>query len=219
MDNPTQSLAVAPEIQAPALAPIAGAPPKIGAISMGHRGIELSSFDDAWRLSKAILASGLAPKAFGSQEAILIAIQFGAELGLPPMSALQNIAVIQGRPTVWGDAVPGICNASGLMEDYKQEMVGTIGEDGWGYRVTIRRKGRSEAVVGYFDAARAKAAGLWGKPGPWQQYPDRMLLNRARTFACRDAFPDVMRGLVTAEEAGDHPQKEKNVTGSLASLE
>jgi hypothetical protein len=52
--------------------------------------------------------------------------------------------------------------------------------------------------------ADAKAAGLWAKGGPWTQYPKRMLAMRARGFALRNAFADVLRGLVTAEEAGDY---------------
>jgi hypothetical protein len=56
-----------------------------------------------------------------------------------------------------------------------------------------------------FTVADAKKAGLWGKTGPWTQYPKRMLQMRARGFALRDAFPDVLKGLVTAEEAQDYP--------------
>jgi hypothetical protein len=54
--------------------------------------------------------------------------------------------------------------------------------------------------------ADAKKAGLWGKAGPWQQYPGRMMALRARGFALRNAFADALRGLITAEEAQDYPQ-------------
>src|SRR5690606_6210149 len=55
-----------------------------------------------------------------------------------------------------------------------------------------------------FSVADAKKAGLWGKQGPWQQYPKRMLSMRARAFALRDGFADVLRGLGIAEEVQDH---------------
>jgi hypothetical protein len=64
---------------------------------------------------------------------------------------------------------------------------------------------RSKAALA---VAEAKKAGLWGKGGPWTQYPRRMLQMRARGFALRDAFPDVLRGLVTAEEAADYTHVE-----------
>jgi hypothetical protein len=50
----------------------------------------------------------------------------------------------------------------------------------------------------------AKRAGLWTKAGPWQTYPRRMLQMRARSFALRDAFPDVLKGLISVKEALDN---------------
>ncbi len=50
----------------------------------------------------------------------------------------------------------------------------------------------------------AKKAGLWGKAGPWSQYPKRMLQMRARSFALRDKFADALSGLIMAEEAQDY---------------
>ncbi|GIV50961.1 MAG: hypothetical protein KatS3mg038_1482 [Candidatus Kapaibacterium sp.] len=52
----------------------------------------------------------------------------------------------------------------------------------------------------HFRVKDAKLAGLWAKPGPWQQFPHRMLQMRARSWALRDTFPDVLRGVVAAEE-------------------
>jgi hypothetical protein len=212
LDLPASAVTIPPAESS--VAPIAGGKPKSALISYGDTGISPRTMEEAFILAKAILQSGMAPRAFDSEQKILIAVQMGAEVGLPPMAALQNIAVINGRPTIWGDAVPGICQA--LMEDYKQEVVGS--DEHYGYRVTVKRKGRSEPVVATFTKAMATKAGLWGKAGPWTQYPERMLLNRARTFAMRDAFPDRMRGLLTAEEAQDAPP-ERNVTPSLNELD
>lgn len=202
---------------APGNAPIAGAKKAVELLKMGERGVELTSFEDLFRFSKAVIMSGLAPKGFTKPEEVLITVQFGMELGLSPMAALQNITPINGRPTLWGDAVAGIVNRSGLLEAYSQKMVGTQGADDWGYTVTAKRKGREEPFVATFTVAMAKKAGLWGKAGTWTQYPDRMLLSRARTFALRDGFPDVMKGLVTTEEARELLREpEKNITPGKA---
>jgi hypothetical protein len=64
-------------------------------------------------------------------------------------------------------------------------------------------------VVAKFSVEDAKRAGLWGKQGPWSAYPKRMMQMRARGFALRDAFPDVLKGLITAEEAQDYPDEAK----------
>jgi hypothetical protein len=71
-----------------------------------------------------------------------------------------------------------------------------------------KRKGR-KPVTAKFSVEDAKRAGLWGKQGPWQAYPKRMMQMRARGFALRDAFPDVLKGLITAEEAQDYPDEAK----------
>ena len=212
----TTEAQLAPVAPQPPAVPIAGAKPSSIAISE-RGGLRLTSMDDAWRFSAAVQRSGLAPKSFDSQDKIFIAIQMGMELGLPPMAALQNIAVINGRPSLWGDAVPGVCEATGLLESYKDEAFGTIGSDDYGVRVTVKRKGRADPIVRAFTIGMAKKAGLWSKAGPWSQYPDRMLLMRARTFAFRDSFPDAMRGILTQDEAQETP--EKNVTPTLAAID
>ena len=66
----------------------------------------------------------------------------------------------------------------------------------------VKRANRRE-LVRTFSVGDAKAAGLWGKEGPWQSYYQRMLSARARTFALRDGFPDILKGLYTAEELRD----------------
>ena len=118
------------------------------------------------------------------------------------MQSLQSIAVVNGRPTIYGDAALAVCLASVVCE-YVTESV-----DGEGDRMVAtcnaQRRGYPAPITSTFSVADAKAAGLWGKQGPWSQYPKRMLAMRARGFALRNAFADVLRGLVTAEEAQDY---------------
>jgi len=134
---------------------------------------------------------------------VLVAIQMGAEVGLTPMAALQNIAVINGRPSVWGDAMLAICRSSGVFDEAAFEE--TIEErDGKIIAsCTVRRLPNGKPVTRTFSMDDAKQAGLAGKPGPWQQYPKRMLQMRARSWALRDTFPDILRGLHCAEEVID----------------
>ena len=169
-------------------------------IPMGKYGVQLSTLEDAFRFAKAVCLSGFAPKGIDRPESVLIAVQLGAEVGMTPMASLQSIAVINGRPAIYGDAALGICRASGELESYSQ----TVSGEGEARKavVTVRRRGQGE-IESEFSVADAKRAGLWGKSGPWTQYPDRMLLFRARGFALRDAFGDYLRGLRTVEEQGD----------------
>jgi hypothetical protein len=154
-----------------------------------------------------VAASDFAPKDFKNKpESCLLAIQHGSEVGLSPMQSLQSIACINGRPSVWGDAALALVIGSPVCE-YVMETVGGEG-DSMVATCEAKRRGYEKPTFVRFGVADAKKAGLWGKSGPWTQYPKRMLQLRARGFALRDAFPDVLRGLVTAEEAQDYPQAE-----------
>lgn len=173
-------------------------------------GLALQSFDDAFRFAKMVAASEFAPKDFKNKpESCLLAIQHGSEVGLSPMQSLQSIACINGRPSVWGDAALALVMGSPVCEYVRERVEG----DGDAMVATCeaRRRGYPEATTVHFSVVDAKKAGLWGKSGPWTQYPRRMLQLRARGFALRDAFPDVLKGLVTAEEAQDYPTQPEPV--------
>jgi len=170
-------------------------------------GLALQTFDDAFRFAKMVAASEFAPKDFkGKPESCLLAIQHGSEVGLSPMQSLQSIAVINGRPTIWGDAALALVQSSPVCE-YVREYT-----EGEGDNLTAvceaKRRGYPAPTVVRFSVADAKKAGLWGKSGPWSAYSTRMLQVRARGFALRNAFADALRGLITAEEAQDYPATE-----------
>lgn len=168
------------------------------------RGLALQTFDDAMRFGKLLAESEFPPKDFkGKPASCVLAIQHGAEIGLGPMQAIQSIAVINGRPSIWGDAALALVMASPVCEYVKETIEGE--SDQAVATCIAKRKGYPDAVVSKFSMADAKRAGLAGKQGPWSQYPKRMLQLRARGFALRDAFPDVLKGLVTTEEAQDYP--------------
>jgi hypothetical protein len=168
------------------------------------RGLTLHSVTDAMTFGKMLADSEFAPKDFrGKPASCVLAIQHGAEIGLGPMQAIQSIAVINGRPSIWGDAALALVMASPVCEFVRERIEG----DG-DKAVAIceaKRKGYPEATVSRFSVEDAKRAGLWGKTGPWTQYSRRMMQLRARGFALRDAFPDVLKGLITTEEAADYP--------------
>lgn len=168
-----------------------------------NRGLSLVSMADAMAFAEMVAPTEFAPKDFrGKPAACLLAIQHGSEIGLSPMQSLQSIAVVNGRPTIYGDAALAVCLASVVCEWVTESV------DGEGDRMvatcTAQRRGYPAPITSTFSVADAKAAGLWGKQGPWSQYPKRMLAMRARGFALRNAFADVLRGLVTAEEAQDY---------------
>jgi hypothetical protein len=163
------------------------------------------TIDDALRFAELLCKSSIVPKDYqGNAGNVLVAMQWGMELGLQPLQAMQSIAVINGRPSIWGDAMIALVRASGLMEAMRED----IGDEQC--TCHVKRRGEPEQSR-TFTVDDAKKAGLWNKQGPWQTAPKRMLQMRARAFALRDIFPDVLRGMYVGEEAQDLP-REKDVT-------
>lgn len=172
-------------------------------MTFGDTGVQLTTVEQALVFSKAVIDSGLAPKNFTSPQAIMIVVQMGAEIGLPPMASIQNIAVINGKPGVYGDMGKGMLRARGF--DIEETC------DGQTARCTISHP-KQKPVTRLFTVDDAKKAGLWGKTGPWSQYPTRMLSWRAFWWAARDAAADVLKGVGGVEELRDIPGEPKNVT-------
>jgi hypothetical protein len=157
------------------------------------------TLEEALAFSRAVVAARMAPAGLDTPEACMIAILHGLEVGLTPLSALQRIAVIGGRPTIWGDGAMALVRASGLAVSIDERVEGTGFAD-WVAICTVRRKGEAQPVERRFSVEDARRARLWGRPGPWTDYPRRMLQMRARAFALRDVFADVLGGLYLREE-------------------
>lgn len=177
-------------------------------ITMGQPvvgGLVPKDFDQLYRMSRVMAASGMMPKGCAKPEQVFVAVQMGLEIGLAPMQAVQNIAVINGRPSVWGDAALALVRASGQLDRFAERALTDEKGIFIGYRCIASRVGDPDVVDHTFTLADAKQAGLGKKPGPWQEYPKRMCQMRARGFALRDLFPDVLKGLAIAEEARDMP--------------
>ncbi len=161
------------------------------------------TIQEALDFSAYLAKSELIPKDYqGKPHNIFVAVQYGMELGLPPMQALQGIAVINGRPSMWGDAVLAVVMSHPAYEWHTEVLEGE-GESRTGV-FTIKRRGQ-EPHIARFSVLDAKKAGLWGKSGPWTQHAERMLKLRARGFALRDKFPDALKGIISREEAEDYP--------------
>lgn len=169
-----------------------------------QRGFALSTMDEAMRYSELLAKSQMVPKAYQNKpEDVLVAVSWGMELGLAPLQALQNIACINGKPSVYGDAAMALVQNSSTCDNIEEyfEGEGTVNP----VAVCVAHRKNRSPVTAKFSVEDAKRAGLWGKQGPWSAYPKRMLQMRARGFAIRDAFPDVLKGLITVEEAQDFP--------------
>lgn len=179
-------------------------------IPAGRAGAALATFvptnmDEVKRMAQWAAVGGMAPKSLTENKnveqataACAIAIMAGAELGLTPMMSLRSYAVVNGRPTLWGDGLIAVVMKSPL---YKAGSLKRGYDDakklGWcEAERTDGTKWREE-----FTEAQAKKAGLLNKKGPWQEYPDVMMTRRAISKCLNFLFADVLGGFVTEDEA------------------
>jgi hypothetical protein len=162
--------------------------------------LEPQSLKEAMGYAKLMSDSDLVPAAYkGKPGNVLIAVQMGAELGVSPMQSVQNIAVINGKPGIYGDIGKAILLAAGFrIEEDDIEVV----RKNQRARCKITRPNGS-AIERTFSLEDAKTAGLWSKAGPWTQYPWRQMAWRAFWFAARDGAADILKGMRGAEELLD----------------
>lgn len=169
--------------------------------------IRPNSLSEAMELSKMIATSNFCPTPMrGKPGDVLLAMQMGSEVGLSPMQSLQNIAVINSKPCLYGDGALAVILASPSYEYHKEWEEGSI-KDGTLTAYCLVKRKKSEEYVKSFSMEDAKKANLWGKAGPWSTYPNRMLQMRARAFAIRDQFADALRGINIREEVEDYEAK------------
>ncbi len=169
--------------------------------------------EEVGRLADAVIAAGMVPNSYngtdkaGTKSKLMIGIMKGLEVGFGPITALSHICIINNRPSLYGEAAIALCERGGAVEWVTHGWDGEEGKDDWSAYYEIKRRGQELPFRATFSVKDAKRAHLWANPKrtPWIEYPQRMLLARARAFALREGFADYLMGLSIAEEAEDLP--------------
>ena len=185
------------------------APATAVAVQANENGLLVGrTLDEQWRLAVAYTKSGILPIQYNTPEKVLTAMQFCIELGLRPLSAMRQIAVINGVPSMYGDLPLGVVRGSGKLESIDEYFVDESGlricpenkniQDFPYGAVCVTKRKDVGTVTTFFSVDDAKAAGLWGKK-VWAVYPKRMLQMRARSQNLKDNFPEVLNGVAIAE--------------------
>lgn len=167
--------------------------------------MQIQSVAELEALALILYKGGLTPPGIDKPEKVAAVILAGMEVGLSPTQALGSIMLTNGRLSIYGDGALALVRASWLLESIAEIVTGE-GDDRHG-TCEVKRKNEPARTFTFSmrEAKQAKLIERAAGKGPWATYPDRMLLMRARGFAIRDVFPDVLRGLVTYEEASDTP--------------
>lgn len=169
------------------------------------------SMEAIYRLAQAYVTAGMVPDSLRGNDAqsttarVAIAISAGSAVGLTHTHSVANIMVVNNRPSMWGDALVAVVRRSPECVEIVDEYNATTHTatctavrmkrlaDG-----TFHRETRAAA----FSMKDAERGGLMNK-GPWKSNPARMCQNRARAFALRDLFADLLMGVGFVEEEQD----------------
>lgn len=180
---------------------------------------------EKYEMAGVLCKSGLIPQGLNTPEKVFVALQWGHELGLSPMVAVNNVSVINGKPTLSADIMSAVVKRSPEYGGIKWiEMSDTKAE----CEITrILPNGEKEVQRSCFTMDDAVKAGLAGRD-VWKKYPRRMLKHRCLSYGLKDVFPDLLAGLYDPEEmesvqqtttternitpVEDAPKVEKNVT-------
>ena len=123
----------------------------------------------AHALGMMLSRSTLIPQAFqGNSANVMIAVIKGAAIGLPPMQALDSMMVVNGRATLWGDAMLGVIRRTNQLTAFSETQTPEAAT------CTAERTsptGLRETREHVFSVEDAKTAKLWDKAGPWKQFP------------------------------------------------
>jgi hypothetical protein len=165
-------------------------------------------FELAKRISHSLANSSLVPDAYrGRPNDVFVAVNMGSELGMEPFQAIQSIAVIEGKPCLYGDGLIGVVRASPKCQWIEE----VLSEDGLTATCKTQRKGDPNPISASYSMTDAMQAGIDTKFN-WKKHPKRMLQMRARAYCLRDAYPDLLKGLGVVEERQDHEDTPPPVT-------
>lgn len=161
---------------------------------------QAQAMDAAYRLASTLCNTQMVPQTFrGKPDDGAAAILYGAELGLKPQQALQQVFVVHGQPAIYARTMVGLLKAKG----YTFETV-TSTDDAVAVRGTSPR-GEVEESTWTID--RAKKAGYTSNK-KYQTDPQAMLYAKAASEVCRKLAPDVLLGIrYSAEDLELEPVK------------
>jgi hypothetical protein len=165
--------------------------------------------------AKALSTASLLPADYRNHPAnILMALEYGHELGIGTMTAIQQIHVIKGKPSASAQLIGSLVRKAG----HRLRVTGSSTE---ATAIIWRKDDPDFEFKSTWTLDRAKAAGLLPAiPGSgWDKYPDAMLVARATTEVARQACAEVLAGVAyTPEELGSEVVEVENLGPATVSL-
>jgi hypothetical protein len=160
----------------------------------------------AWRCAEFLASSALVPETYQRHpENALIALDLANRSGMSPLTVMQNLYIVKGKPAWAGQFAIALVNASRrFAKPLRPVFFGEEGTPSWGcYMETYDLEG-NKVVGSKITMQMAKDESWLDKSGSkWKTMPEQMLMYRAGAFFARVHCPDVLYGVQMAEEVKD----------------
>jgi hypothetical protein len=155
------------------------------------------SLQDKVQYAERLASASLLPAAYKKQPAnVLLAMEMGDAMGIPPIQAINEIHVIEGKPSASANLIGAMVRRAG-------HKLRVQGDDQSATAQIIRADDPDFTFEVTWTLERAKNAGLLSGKNNWAKYPAAMLKARAITEVARAATPDALYGVIyTPEELG-----------------
>ena len=147
---------------------------------------------------RSIAKTDFVPAALrGRPEAILAAVLYGREMGLPPMASLSHVDMIDGRPSPSAELLGRLIRSAGgtieVLEASEHEcrLRGTRADTGETLEVSFGLDDAERAGLVDLSDGTPRARSRSGHPKPWETYTADLLWARAITRLHRRLFPDI----------------------------
>lgn len=163
------------------------------------------SMNDKMQYAQALAQASLLPKQYQRNPGnVLLAVELGESLGIPPIQAINTVHVIEGKPSASSGLISALVRRAGHTLRVK-------GDDQSATAEIVRSDDPDFTYSVTWDMGRARNAGVTGKDN-WKKYPAAMLKARAITEVARDACQEALMGVqYTPEELGAVVDEEGNV--------
>jgi len=184
---------------------------------------DLEQFESAQRVAKLLAASDCVPEQYQKNPAnCVVAIDIANRMGLSPLSVMQNLYIVKGKPSWSGQACRALIKNEGTFVDDDLVYVGEPDTDSWGCYLIATNVKTGKVVKGAtVTIGMAKKEGWYSKAGSkWQTMPELMLAYRAAAFFAKANCPSAMMGLQTYEEVRDieNAQRQKKTADLTADI-
>ena len=158
--------------------------------------------------------SGMVPRDYiNKPDNCFVACELAARMNVSPTLVMQNLYIVQGRPSWSGQACIALINGCGKFDhDLHFTFVGDPGTLTHGCFAHTHKDGheiRSTTITMKMaaDEGWSKKAG-----SKWLTMPEQMMMYRAAAFFARVYCPNVLMGFSTVDEAEDIAPAEKPKT-------